>query len=286
LSLVMQDVVFVAFLTGLACVHQAEYAYVIPVCFLAVRIVLWVVSFLLTAHLKHAYLAAFVFSGVIPFNSSPAGLLIVLTVLYAITLYGIQSTLISFDDWSGRKEQSVSALTRSKGKNEKLLGWPYDRLAPQLSENPGTIGESLAISFLITWWAFLAVACLWPHESTTLVLACAGAGFGACIRLVTYLAGYSAPLSLRGRLVTGQWIIPGYDVVWLAPGLMLLLAGVVFLSSFIWPLPFSVCVAVIVFGSLMIGFECPPDIDEWKLTGKHQIVPGIVLSASEVVQTQ
>jgi hypothetical protein len=245
----------------------------------------WTVSFKVTKHRKHAYLMAFLFSGLIPFWNSPVGLSVVFALMYAVVLHGKRETLVSFHDWSGLKEQVLKVLKKSSSQNDKVLGWPYDRLAPTLA-NAGTFRESLAISTLVTWWAFLAVACIWPQEPTPLVLACLGTGFGAFTRLVIYLAGYAAPLSLRGRLVTGQLIIPGFDIVWIAPGLMVLLAGVVFLSSLIWSLPFSVCVAIIVFGSMMIGLKCPPDLNEWKLTGNHHIVVGITLNGAELQRTQ
>ena len=67
---------------------------------------------------------------------------------------------------------------------------------------------------------------------------------------------------------------------------MLLLSSTVLLIFLAWNLPFAVGVGFIVFGSLMIGLECPPDLDEWKLTGNHHIVVGVTLNSAELQQTQ
>src|SRR5205807_2369048 len=47
---------------------------------------------------------------------------------------------------------------------------------------------------------------------------CIGVGaLCAFFRAFAYLARTRPPISWRGRLVKGRWIIPGYDRVWVAP---------------------------------------------------------------------
>lgn len=286
IHLVPQDGVFVGLLTALACLHQVEYAFAIPVSFLISYIVFWEISFLTTKHFKHAYLMAFVLSGAIPFWNSPLGLSIVLALLLLVGAHGIRMTLHNFDAWSGRSEQVTSLWNNSKGKCDKLLGWPYDRLAPTLSDDEPSYSWSAALSFLLSWWSFLVVAVIVPHELGAVAVACVFAGLVMIVRYAKYLAGYSPPLSLRGRFLTGRWILPGFDIVYLAPLLILLLSGSVFLCAVLWNLPYCVAVAIISGGSLLIALQCPPDLNEWKLTGGHQIVPGVMLNASEFQQTQ
>lgn len=287
LQLISQDLVLVGLMTALAWWHRSAFALLIPAVFLGFLLLSWTISFKITKLERHAYLMAFAFSLLMPCWNSPIGLAIVFAVLYTIAVHGIRETLLTFDDWSENAKPLSQKLTDAQKKDETTLGWPYDRLAPRRPENPGSFRASLALSSLVTWWAFLAVACFWPDEPFAISLAfLGGAFFGTAVRIMIYLAGYSAPLSLRGRVLTGQWIIPGFDIVWVAPALMLLLSGSVLLAALFWPLPFSIGVAIIVFGTMMIGLECPPDLETWKLTGNHHIVKGVTLNGAELQRTQ
>ena len=44
------------------------------------------------------------------------------------------------------------------------------------------------------------------------------------VRLLIYTGPFRPPISLRGRIATGRWVIPGYDYVLLAPLCTLLTA--------------------------------------------------------------
>jgi hypothetical protein len=106
------------------------------------------------------------------------------------------------------------------------------------------------------------------------------------VRLMVYLVGSAAPLSLRGRVLNHRWILPRYDVVFIAPFLIVLLAlTMISISSFPW-IPVSILTAIVAGGSLFISLACPPGLEEWKLTGSHRIVPGISNRISEYVETQ
>lgn len=286
LHLVSQDVILVGLLTALACWHLPEFVFLIPALFVGTRIVTWGFNFLFVRFWKHVYLMILVSSGLLVCWNSPIGLLVVIAALYAIVAHGIRESLRNFDEWSGRNTLVSSLFIQSKGKNEKLLGWPYDRMGPRLANDGLTFGWSVAISMLVAWWAFLPVAIFFPYDSGALIVPCIIAAACAIGRLAVYLSGCSDPLSFRARILTGRLSIPGFDIVYLAPALMLLLTTCIGVGSFLWGLSYSISAAIISGGSLFLFFECPPGLNEWRLTGKHRIVPGFVFSASEMLQTQ
>ena len=92
------------------------------------------------------------------------------------------------------------------------------------------------------------------------------------VRLVSYVAHYANPLSLRARLATGQWLAPGYDVVYLTP-LFAWCAGVICIGILFQQPEWAVIYLAPLVASLVL-FLClalGPDMRTWQLTGKHTI---------------
>jgi hypothetical protein len=91
------------------------------------------------------------------------------------------------------------------------------------------------------------------------------------VRIVTYLAGHLPPISIMGRIAARRWILPGYDVMFIAPLValfvalalpkLLLLIGVPPLLAF----PFSTAMTV------WVCFGMRPTIVEWHYTGHFRI---------------
>jgi hypothetical protein len=91
------------------------------------------------------------------------------------------------------------------------------------------------------------------------------------VRAFTYLVGHLPPISIMGRIATRRWILPGYDVMFIAPLValfvalalpkLLLLIGVAPLVAF----PFSTAVIV------WVCFGMRPTIVEWHYTGHFRI---------------
>jgi hypothetical protein len=91
------------------------------------------------------------------------------------------------------------------------------------------------------------------------------------VRIVTYLVGHLPPISIMGRIATRRWILPGYDVIFIAPLValfialalpkLLLLIGVPPLVAF----PFSTAATV------WLCFGMRPTIVEWHYTGHFRI---------------
>jgi hypothetical protein len=116
--------------------------------------------------------------------------------------------------------------------------------------------------------------------------ACGFAIFISFLRLIQYRAGFAATLSLLGRLRTARWILPRFDIVYVAPLLIWLLVLTVVSIEMLTDLPLSVLAAILSGGATFISLACPPGLEKWKLTGSHRIVPGLSALHSHFVQTQ
>ncbi|MCA8999300.1 MAG: hypothetical protein KDA80_20065, partial [Planctomycetaceae bacterium] len=177
--------------------------------------------------------------------------------------------------------------TKQEIVREKILGWPYDRLGPHEIKQDLTAAQAVAIVFLVAWWVFVVMSKI-PGQEHIVMFAFA-AMFGnllAAIRLITYVWGYAPPISLWGRIRTGRWIIPGYDVVFVAPLMILLLASVMAYAVFKLRMDPLMAVPLLVAAQLYATVKFPPGLMDWRLTHNHRIIPAIGSQAAELQQTQ
>ncbi|MBI3099707.1 MAG: hypothetical protein HYY93_15970 [Planctomycetes bacterium] len=96
----------------------------------------------------------------------------------------------------------------------------------------------------------------------------------AAVRFLIYFGVYSAPLSLWGRFRLGRWIMPRYDVVFLAP-LACLAMGVgapFFLKGYLH-LDGPTTSLVMIPLCLWIGVDLGPSVRDWDRTGSHSLMP-------------
>ncbi len=91
--------------------------------------------------------------------------------------------------------------------------------------------------------------------------------FVPLFRLSTYATLYRAPISILGRICTGRWIIPGYDVCSVGPFLSLVGAIAVYALT-----PREISPSLAITTSLLLALITPPGLAQWRLTGKHRIV--------------
>lgn len=100
------------------------------------------------------------------------------------------------------------------------------------------------------------------------------------------ISGFSSLIILYGRLMTGHWIIPDYDKVFLSP---LIVGGVLLISNLFataFPELISINAGITTVASVFLTIILTPDLDEWRLTGNHRIHPGFGINKTELVQTQ
>lgn len=271
--LVPQDVAVVSLLSGLATWHWWEFWWAIPSVFLTTYLLGVSLSFLRTEHPKHAYLIVFGFAGVVLSYNHSIGVGIVLALLYGVAYHGLC-------DWL--KQPNLPVCERllsfdSQAVRNRKLGWPFDALGPQRDPNPVSVAWAAAMAVLAGWWAFVVLTVL-PDEKARAMFVMLLLGFGFVLafgRLGKYIWGYLPPINFWGRLRTSRWIIPGYDVIFVAPLLIVgLNASMKWLISD-FRLPFEVVVPVVTSAQIFIALGFPPSLDQWRFTGNHRIVPTV-----------
>jgi hypothetical protein len=95
----------------------------------------------------------------------------------------------------------------------------------------------------------------------------------AVLKAMKFTQGQRPPLTLMGRLFTGRFIIPKYDVIWVGPMLsciaylLVFSAGMSLSSHSILILPTATTMAFLI--RMFVG----PTLEDWHYTGAHQLVP-------------
>jgi hypothetical protein len=138
--------------------------------------------------------------------------------------------------------------------------------------------DTLVPGALAGWW-FFAVSYHFPGfgmDESRYAIWLAVLAVGCVIRLCDYCIGYWPPISLMGRLVHGRWIIPGYDQVFVAPLLSLLVAVAAWFVPMWTGLPRLMVTPVAVTLTWWILFGMGPTLRTWRLTGNHRMSPGIL----------
>lgn len=255
---------------------------IVPAAFLVAYLGGLAYSFRLTGLWGTAYVVLFGFVLALWLSVWPAVALGVLCALYGVARIGIRRSLERFpwdvSAWHHFQVDSREGGLHVDGRTEPKLGWPYDLLRAR------PVGRAIARHDGL-FAPLFAASCVWVVIAT---LGRQGAGsdterFGAmmftviafaCIlaRLFAYLGNFWSPIGLWGRFATGRWIIPGYDRVFVAPGLSLIaMVAVLTLAeltagsaAFFFPLG----TALVMFITLNMG----PSSRQWQLTGNHRIV--------------
>jgi hypothetical protein len=157
-----------------------------------------------------------------------------------------------------------------------LVGWPFGCLGPKFPDDPRIpLPYALLTSALVGWWVHV-IGCL-PSErpermallSMAVLLLAPAASF---IRWAVYCSGYAPPISLWGRLLTGRWIIKGYDQVFVGPLLSFWAGTTIAATSLLLGVPPEVGVPVAVAVNLAICLGLGPELKTWRLTGNHRLV--------------
>jgi len=291
-ELKLQDVVVVSVLMLLGW-HQAAFS---P---------LWLPMFLLFGYLtcaaislgkaklwNYCYLIAFGLGLVVLLIPNIVASSLVAFLLYCVAAYGIKTALkqMPHDElWPDQNVEWSMPLTTSKQSNQKLLGWPHDGIGPDDQCVSIPLRHSTIVSAIIGWW-MCAILGMCAHifelretgQSAQTVLADSLEispllfiffGIAVFARIAAYCANHRPPISLWGRLRTGQWIIPKYDVAFVSPALAvacfwgsILGLGVLFQFSPIIVLPLAITSASL----CLLGLG--PSLKEWKLTAPCRIV--------------
>lgn len=290
---VPQDLLVIAVLTGLSLLHQDVPITLIPSLFLTSYLAVVTSALLLTRQNVHVFLLLFGFGAALYLDKNDVAIVSLLTFMAVIGWHGLQESLRTFHNWNldvvDEKFLPLfdSSETVQEVMRKRILGWPYDRLAPR--RFPATIpfGFAFAIAGLVGWWlgGFMSMTAIHEREEYLGFLLALGT-LTAGVRTFLYIWGYAPPISLWGRLVTFRFIIRSYDIIFVAPLLVIIIPAT--LTSFFAGQPETQVTLIPFCASLqiLIALKCPPSLDRWRLTGNHRIVPATSFVAAELQQTQ
>lgn len=218
--------------------------------------------------------------------ASPLALLLVLAATFPLVLVGLRRSLEP-ECWPDFA-LSLSRLTDDKNRASKELGWPFGFLGPKAVPRLVRWPDTLAIALLSGWFL---------HAMLSHLVFCKAEDLGMCgiflfglamlalARAFGYVLMYAAPISPLGRLLTGRWIIPRYDRVFVASlwAAMAAALGELIIALFAVPVAMGqpVVVALCAFLLLAVG----PSFRNWQLTGGHRIHSSTVCNkASQYLQ--
>jgi hypothetical protein len=159
------------------------------------------------------------------------------------------------------------------------LGWPYNQLSAYAEPPSTSRADRVAISLLAGWLLFAVAACpdFEPEARIGGTMFVFGYGMFGCIssRLFLYCQNHWPPISLWGRFWTGRWIIPGYDKVFVAPLLAVVvgwggvaLAWICTDGNQPWFAPICGVAWAL---TLMITTVMGPSYQVWRLTARARI---------------
>jgi hypothetical protein len=158
-----------------------------------------------------------------------------------------------------RRRQSGSLLT------------PVEPPAPL----PALTGWTIAV---VLAWCVYAVSYQGVAADASNGVGCVGVAvavlmFVSLIRLARYVGRYQPPISTLGRLRTGRLIVPGYDIVFVAPTLGMALALAMPMGLYLAGASAPLAAAAGTLAVLAVVLLLGPTRRRWDLTGHHRIVP-------------
>src|ERR1043166_1462235 len=190
--------------------------------------------------------------------------------LLGIIWHGHRATLRAFP-WEFPGGGSIWQIPAPALGVEKVqrIGWPYKELSVKVGFKPTSLTTCFFISILFGWWTFCIMAAGGiPSVSGAILVLAIVVATG---RLLLYLSPVGPSFNVWGRLAAKQFVVPGFDVVFLSPAAAILLAVlaeiVVRSMGFVGAVADSIVVALIWFVLLSGG----PTFRAWLLTGHHRL---------------
>jgi hypothetical protein len=283
-----QDLIVIAVLMLMT--HEVSpFVFYIPAIYLVGYLMMLAIATRAVGDWIFAYLLGFGLGAVLLAYDSALTCVAVAMACYPIGFLAIQRSLFRFPwdiDWSTLKNQLKS---NQFDKHQDRLGWPFDFVSPKVPKVLLPYRDGLCLSLLIGWFAFVIhYHAAQEGRAMLCVLAVKGVSIGAIARVWDYVRAHRSPLSFWGRVWRLRWIIPRYDVIFLAPLLaeMTIMAtqfGAIalfvsnnprFLNA---PNPMwdalAICLSVGgIIVSLLVLCIMGPQVERWRLTGAHRIV--------------
>ena len=251
-------------------------------------LVFWLLPILTAAWLLSAYGLSFACFVVLPYLSAkmkPGWHPFVVVLLVGVLVVFSQSPWIALGASLAIFWVALHALSKSlKSLPQHTQSWlkqehqlPSVNLSgvePEAIKPPFTFRKAAGLSILAGYGAGVL------HHVSDLQLVmlvvplCIVIGFAVLLRLAVYANGCNAPISLKQRFKQRRFIIPGYDVIFVAP-LLTVLAGFAVLGfgyvlSVYPPVVTGLAFAI----PCVILLKGGPAKQHWRLTADHRVVVG------------
>ncbi len=246
--------------------------------FLFGHILATIVTFWKTGSMAYGYIAI-LFLGFIPqFWARPWVDFALLAGIYLLTHEGSWHALNRFPwETEGLWRDINLVTTPGQAVVNPACGWSFDRLHRDIRVAKGINRiDALLGCMLGGWWLFSACSLIAdPRERRiALVMVVIPTIFAAAgARSVLYAHGCQPPISFWGRIRTFQWIIPGYDQIFVGP-ICSILGGflVLFLMRDRFG-PTEICYPVAGGVAVLLALISPPTLKRFRLTGQHRLAP-------------
>jgi hypothetical protein len=274
-ELVWEDGLILGSMILLSATQPAPHAVELLCVFLVTHLLILTVTLWATGSKAIGYLTAFGLGGAVWLFHEPRACLVASIFLYLIAYEGLRRGLDRFP-WEMSKLPKVQADSIVIRWEAEPCGWPFDPMLRDVRSDQGISRiDAVLCCALASWWLFALLSFVRNPDNRQSVL---GIFFAASMlfplaRVAQYVSGYASPISFWGRLLTGRWIIPGYDQVFVGPicspvsGLL----SVIFLRIYNVSLETALPIAAGV--TAVVALVAPPRLKHWRLTGKHRMVP-------------
>lgn len=283
IELVWQDVAALLAMICLSLLPPQEFNFVlyVPAAFLLAYCAMHIAPLQQLGSYRDVCVTIVVFAGAILFGRSPLALLSLAVAFYGFIYAEIRRSMRDFPFTFKRRR--TLGLVPYVMRRPPEIGLP---ILPSRDTNAGNallffvnrhallVGAATGIMFFsIAFQCRSAkefdVALPYVHRLISMIL--------IVVRTFAYLVGHLPPISFRGRIATRRWMLPGYDIMFVAPLVALFVAFVLpklLLLISVPPIvafPFSTAVTI------WLCFGMRPTIVEWHYTGHFRIpneIPG------------
>jgi hypothetical protein len=198
------------------------------------------------------------------------------TLVYLIAYEGLWRGLAQFP-WKPRAMPDFSDLS-NVGAGAAHCGWPFDRMIRDVLGQGISRIDAVICCALGSWWLFVLSSFFHGVESRMKLLVvpfCLFMVVLPILRLAIYIDGHRSPVNIWGRIMTGRWIIPRYDQVFIAPLLIVVAGPLSVYCLHAARLPLDVAATIGIGMMTAVALVAPPRLRRWRLTGQHRIVPAI-----------
>ncbi len=259
-----------------------------PVSIIAVFLAIYIACLLLTIPWKQQPLISAAILFLIPWTVFPFKniyfAMFVLLAIYGLVYKTIRLWLKDFpwntEFWNENRKQKLLTTAISKG----VIGPPQRVLNhPIIYYNASKYNVpwkwTLIFATICAWWVFV-LGWIKPEDKQgnvyvpALLVMIIQAVVLLVIRTILYFSGTLPPISLIGRIITKNWIIPRYDKALIAPLLTLIITTSGILITYKIGTTHNagaIILAATTFLVWLITLKMPPGLEEWRFTGCYRV---------------